>query len=439
MTQINTEELKARTNIIDVIERHVPLTKKSSEFYGQCPFHDDHKDSLQVNEKKQIFKCFACDAGGDSIEFLTKLGIPFVDALSEINGGPINSGFTPEVNNAKKRIKPIEWTYISTPPQQTPTINHYEHGAPSKVWPYHNAEGLKVSYVCRFDLSDGSKQVVPYSFAKHNDRSEWRWMGIPNNRPLYNLHLIKQNPKAAIIIVEGEKTADAGQSQLNTEKTIFTCWIGGANGLNKTDFTPLTNRNVILFPDNDDAGINGMINVNEKIKSFANVHGFVKNSSDKPNKWDCADTEFKPNELRSYILKNMGDVPELPTPTAEIIPTTEAPKNPPLPPRPVAVYADNENFRYLGYLKDEKESLNYYFYSYLAQMVIRFSATGFSTSTLLQLAPLMYWEHNFPKSKAAGFDAKAAEALLIENSFKMKTFKTKIFEAVARGLMAVNL
>ena len=59
------------------------------------------------------------------------------------------------------------------------------------------------------------------SYATNGTVSEWRWLGIPNDRPLYNLHLIKQNPDAIIVLVEGEKTADAGQSNFEPSK-IFT-------------------------------------------------------------------------------------------------------------------------------------------------------------------------------------------------------------------------
>ena len=114
------EELKQRTNIVDVIDRRVPLTKKGSEHFGVCPFHDDHKESLQVNEKKQVFKCFACGAGGDSIAFLTELGIPFNEAIEEINGGPLSDKVSVEKKQLTKKQNVPEWTFIPNPPQQTP-------------------------------------------------------------------------------------------------------------------------------------------------------------------------------------------------------------------------------------------------------------------------------------------------------------------------------
>ena len=327
---INTEELKARTNIIEVIERHVSLTKKGSEHYGKCPFHHDHKASLQVNETKQVFSCFACGIAGDSIKFLTQLGISFHNATKEINGGPINSDYTPVQNIAKERKQP-DWTQIKPQNNDQPIINHYKYGTPNKTWKYHDFDGNIISYVCRFDLKDGTKQVLPFSFATNGTINEWRWLGISENRPLYNLHLFKKHPKASVIMVEGEKTADAVQAQFNPEKTIATTWIGGANGIKKTDFTTLKDRGLFLWPDNDTAGTNAMINVNEIIKSYAGVKGIIKNPEGLPNKWDAADKEWEQMEMREFILENKQEEIPDPTPIEKPKPI-ESPKNPPLPP-----------------------------------------------------------------------------------------------------------
>ena len=58
------------SDIIDVIGEHLALKKKGSEMVGLCPFHEDHRPSMYVNPTKQIFKCFACGAGGDVFRFV---------------------------------------------------------------------------------------------------------------------------------------------------------------------------------------------------------------------------------------------------------------------------------------------------------------------------------------------------------------------------------
>lgn len=57
-------------DIVDIIGEHVSLAKKGREMVGLCPFHDDHRPSMYVNPAKQIYKCFACGAGGDVFKFL---------------------------------------------------------------------------------------------------------------------------------------------------------------------------------------------------------------------------------------------------------------------------------------------------------------------------------------------------------------------------------
>ena len=63
-------QVQQANDIVDVISEHMTLTKKGREMVGLCPFHEDHRPSLYVNPVKQIFKCFACSAGGDVFKFV---------------------------------------------------------------------------------------------------------------------------------------------------------------------------------------------------------------------------------------------------------------------------------------------------------------------------------------------------------------------------------
>jgi DNA primase len=68
--QAVVSQVQQANDIVDVISEHVNLVKKGREMVGLCPFHDDHRPSLNVNVNKQIFKCFACGAGGDVFKFV---------------------------------------------------------------------------------------------------------------------------------------------------------------------------------------------------------------------------------------------------------------------------------------------------------------------------------------------------------------------------------
>lgn len=72
-------------DIVDVIGEHVSLKRKGREMIGLCPFHEDHKPSMNVSTTKQIFKCFACGAGGDVLKFIQmREGLTFSQAIERL-------------------------------------------------------------------------------------------------------------------------------------------------------------------------------------------------------------------------------------------------------------------------------------------------------------------------------------------------------------------
>ncbi len=64
------ENLKSRLDIIDVVGHYIELKKNGANWKCVCPFHDDSNPSLVVSPSKQIYHCFSCGAGGDSIKFV---------------------------------------------------------------------------------------------------------------------------------------------------------------------------------------------------------------------------------------------------------------------------------------------------------------------------------------------------------------------------------
>ena len=79
------EELKSKSNIIDVIGRYVPLTRKGRSFWGCCPFHHEKTPSFKADEDKQLFYCFGCKASGNVVSFIEKIeNIDFLDAVKHL-------------------------------------------------------------------------------------------------------------------------------------------------------------------------------------------------------------------------------------------------------------------------------------------------------------------------------------------------------------------
>ena len=86
MSYISTDtinEIRNRTDIVEVISRYIPLTKRGNNYFGICPFHDDHNPSMSVSPDKQMFKCFVCEKGGNVFNFVSSYEhIPFNEAVA---------------------------------------------------------------------------------------------------------------------------------------------------------------------------------------------------------------------------------------------------------------------------------------------------------------------------------------------------------------------
>lgn len=103
ITQESIEALKARLDIVDVVGTYLELKKTGANFKASCPFHDEKSASFTVSPSKQIFHCFGCGVGGDSIKFVMefeKLNYP--EALEKLAN---NLNFTLSYTEAKN-IKP---------------------------------------------------------------------------------------------------------------------------------------------------------------------------------------------------------------------------------------------------------------------------------------------------------------------------------------------
>lgn len=85
ITQDSIEALKARLDVVDVVGSYVELKKAGANFKAPCPFHDEKTASFVVSPQKQIYHCFGCGAGGDSVKFVMeyeKLNYP--EALEKL-------------------------------------------------------------------------------------------------------------------------------------------------------------------------------------------------------------------------------------------------------------------------------------------------------------------------------------------------------------------
>lgn len=96
------------SNIVDIIGEYVDLKRAGSSFKGLCPFHNEKTPSFTVDEKKQLFHCFGCGAGGDVVSFIMqKEGLSYPESLkflADKAGISIDYTENPKVNKKNKEL-----------------------------------------------------------------------------------------------------------------------------------------------------------------------------------------------------------------------------------------------------------------------------------------------------------------------------------------------
>ena len=76
------EQIREAVDIVDLVGGYIALRRQGRGFVGLCPWHDDSRPSLQVNQERQSFKCWVCDYGGDIFSFVMRMeGLEFREAL----------------------------------------------------------------------------------------------------------------------------------------------------------------------------------------------------------------------------------------------------------------------------------------------------------------------------------------------------------------------
>jgi RecA-family ATPase/5S rRNA maturation endonuclease (ribonuclease M5) len=176
-------------------------------------------------------------------------------------------------------------------------------GVPTSVYSYYDPTGKLIAEVERFDWEDNGvrkKTFRPWDVASRSYRA-------PETRPLYNLPNIASAPE--IIVVEGEKSADALIGQ-NIDAT--TAMGGAAAPLEKTDWTPLKGRKVVIWPDNDAPGRAYA----ERLKAHLEREGTLAVSilnvpQSRPEKWDAADAEADGEDLGAVIKSMRSDAGQI--------------------------------------------------------------------------------------------------------------------------------
>lgn len=263
MNKLDFAAINAALDAGTLVPQWLPDGKKrGAEWVALNPIRGDKTaGSFTINLVKGVWKDYASgDAGSDLVSLYAYL---FHDndqgAAAKELADERGMVFTPATRAAAAtnvtKIEDAKPTpVIPVPAEAGPaTFEHHDYGQPNATWEYRDAEGRTMMYVCRFDPEGERKQIQPRSWCTHPGKpSRWTWRGITGagKRPLYGLDRLADMPDADVILVEGEKAADAGQ-QLMAEAAVVVSWMGGVDTADKVNVKPLAGRRVILFPDHD--------------------------------------------------------------------------------------------------------------------------------------------------------------------------------------------
>ena len=240
--------------------------------------------------------------------------------------------------------------------------------------------------VCRFP----GKKLRPLWW----DGSQWLWKAPPAPRPLYNLDAIQQRPNAPVLIVEGEKTADAAAKLFPSAVAIT--WPSGCKAFTKADWSPIKGRRCTLWPDADAVGRDAMAKLAiHLLKAGAAQVRIIQPPPDAPEGWDLADADWSIAEAAAYLKANRSAPIELP----ELAPLPE----PELPIDPDPLPAPDADFICLGFDNDA-----FYYQPHSTGQVTRLSRSAHTGTNLCAIAPLRYWETLYPSKMGVNWTAAAS-------------------------------
>ena len=155
------------------------------------------------------------------------------------------------------------WTPIVPAPADAPPCPQPRKGRVTATYRYADAEGDTLQLIMRVEASNGSgKSILPFTYCRAaNGQEGWKNKALPAPRPLYNLHDLARRPEAPVLVVEGEKCADAAKAAFSD--VVVMTWPGGANAVTSADLSPLRGRRIYLLPDHDEPGTTAMEKVAE--------------------------------------------------------------------------------------------------------------------------------------------------------------------------------
>ena len=208
----------------------------------------------------------------------------------------------------ERKDKRPEYELVIPPKDYTAPKSIYElnglTGAEDAVFEYKNYHNETCYWVRRYEpdeTKDGKKSIKPFSY--DDATGTWKQRAWSKDRVLYREHRLKTYPKKPVLILEGEKAVNAAEKIF--KDYVCVSWQGGTNAVHQTNFRWLENREVVLFPDNDEEGIKAAQHVGKILiegRLTRNIK-IVEIPPGLPTGWDVADNIEIPGMTAEGILK----------------------------------------------------------------------------------------------------------------------------------------
>ena len=352
-------KIKEEIPISSIIGNYLSIKRQGSSQVSVCPFHDDKKPSMNINDSRKIFKCFACGAAGDAIGFVMKYrNIDFIDALKEIcskQGIHFESyqeekRHNPKLEMAKKILSKTALLYrkIATSGTHTPykefiskrglneelattyslgfapnknSVSDYLNSIPdTKEKEFALTVALDLGIIRRdmknpeaqydtfrerviFPIWDQFGQVVGFTSRAIRDDQKAKYMNsvesfiYNKSQTLYGFHLAKNaiREKDAVILVEGNMDQIALYNQ-GFQNTVAI--MGTAISHWQIERMVSLTKNIYLALDNDTAGQKAMERANHMLAQHGVVAKYIDLSPQKD-----PDDYLKANGAMSFLAK----------------------------------------------------------------------------------------------------------------------------------------
>lgn len=256
------------------------LTAAGARIQGSkvfCPYHPNENTpagSVYEQDGHWRYRCHSCGVSGDATDLRARLTGGTVTDVIRADKNLYNRSQSTAKAHSGRQTKP------AAKPESLEAIRASIKDTVEAQYHYYDVDGELVALIIRYK-TEGGKSFLP--LIAHGENLFSRG-AMPKPRPLYNLPMVINAD--TVVIVEGEKSCDA----LTLHGIVATTSSGGSNSAKATDWKPLAGKRVILWRDNDEAGLNYLADVKQQLTGLnCSIYELDPNELDLMQKEDAAD------------------------------------------------------------------------------------------------------------------------------------------------------